>query len=405
VTQHGTDALQRLSRSTGLIASSTTAQMEQRLPWFRQLSAEDRSWIGLIVQAGIRSFIAWADNPDKPAGGSITSDVFGTAPQKLTRVVTLQQTVEMVRMSIDVIEGLIDDLVDPGDLPAVREAVMRYGREVAFGTAEVYARAAEVRGAWDARLEALVVDSVLRGEADEAVRSRASALGWEASSRVVVVLGRAPDRDGRGGGELVVDEVRRSARLQRLDALCAVQGDRLVVILGGVDDPDKAAGAIVEHFGEGAVVVGPMVADLLAANVSARAAVSGLRAAKGWPSAPRPVSSHDLLPERALAGDGHARRELVQDVYGPLVSGGAVVFDTVAAYLETGGSIEATARALFVHPNTVRYRLRRSAELTGLTPTDIRHAYTLRLALTLGRQLGRQMGRQLDRQMSTDTTP
>jgi DNA-binding PucR family transcriptional regulator len=53
----------------------------------------------------------------------------------------------------------------------------------------------------------------------------------------------------------------------------------------------------------------------------------------------------------------------------------------------------------------VRYRLRRSAELTGLTPTDIRHAYTLRLALTLGRQLGRQMGRQLDRQMSTDTTP
>ena len=54
----------------------------------------------------------------------------------------------------------------------------RYAREVAFATAEVYARAAEARGAWDARLEALVVDSVLRAEADEAVASRASALGW-----------------------------------------------------------------------------------------------------------------------------------------------------------------------------------------------------------------------------------
>ncbi|HET7327531.1 MAG TPA: helix-turn-helix domain-containing protein [Nocardioidaceae bacterium] len=376
-------ALRRLKQSVGVIASTATARMEEQLPWYRQLSAEDRSWIGLIVQAGIRSFISWAEDPKE---GSITADVFGTAPQKLTRVITLQQTVEMVRMSIEVIEGQIDELVGAGDAPAVRELIMLYGREVAFGTAEVYARAAEMRGAWDARLEALVVDSVLRGEADEAVRSRAAALGWESSTRVVVVLGRAPGRDaGTRGSELAVDEVRRAARGQRLDALCAVQGDRLVVVLGGVDDPDKAAGAIAEHFGTGPVVVGPMVADLLAASVSARAAIAGLRAASGWPAAPRPVSSDDLLPERALAGDGHARRQLVQDIYVPLVSGGATVLDTTAAFLEVGGSIEATARALFVHPNTVRYRLRRVAELTGLSPTDVRHAYTLRLALTLGR--------------------
>jgi hypothetical protein len=384
VTDRPISALRRLKQSAGVIASAATSQMEQQLPWFRKLSAEDRSWIGLIVQAGIRSFIAWAEDPEE---GSITSDVFGTAPQKLTRVVTLQQTVEMVRMSIEMIEGQIDDLVGPDDAPAVRELVMLYAREVAFGTAEVYARAAEMRGAWDARLEALVVDSVLRGEADDAVRSRAAALGWESSSRLVVVLGRAPVRDDDGGSELAVDEVRRAARAHHLDALCAVQGDRLVVILGGVDDPDKSAGAIAPRFGAGPVVVGPMVSDLLAANVSARAAIAGLRAAGGWPDAPRPVSSDDLLPERALAGDGHARRQLVQEVYAPLVAGGDAVFDTTATFLESGGSIEATARALFVHPNTVRYRLRRVAELTGLSPTDVRHSYTLRLALTLGRLL------------------
>ena len=38
---------------------------------------------------------------------------------------------------------------------------------------------------------------------------------------------------------------------------------------------------------------------------------------------------------------------------------------TATTYLETGGSLEATARALFVHPNTVRYRLGRIGELTG----------------------------------------
>ncbi|MBX6768209.1 MAG: helix-turn-helix domain-containing protein, partial [Actinomadura rubrobrunea] len=52
---------------------------------------------------------------------------------------------------------------------------------------------------------------------------------------------------------------------------------------------------------------------------------------------------------------------------------------------EQGSSLEATARLLFVHPNTVRYRLRRVAELTGLVPTDGRNAFTLRIALVLGR--------------------
>jgi DNA-binding PucR family transcriptional regulator len=33
----------------------------------------------------------------------------------------------------------------------------------------------------------------------------------------------------------------------------------------------------------------------------------------------------------------------------------------------------------------VRYRLRRITELIELSPLDSRHAYTLRLALTLGR--------------------
>ena len=59
-------------------------------------------------------------------------------------------------------------------------------------------------------------------------------------------------------------------------------------------------------------------------------------------------------------------------------------------FLDQGLSVEAAARALFVHANTVRYRLRRVHEMTGYSPTDPRDAYALRLALTLGRLLGRR---------------
>jgi sugar diacid utilization regulator len=374
----------RLQKAVGGLTASTLHRMEQDMPWFRQLSAEDRSWIGMIVQAGIGNFVAWYREPGD--GSPITAEVFGAAPQALTGVVSLHQTVEMVRLTIEVVEDNIVEAAGEEDAASVHEAVVRYAREVAFATAEVYARAAEMRGAWDARLEALVVDSVLRAEADDSVRSRASALGWESRGDVVVVLGRAPTADAPGQGrESLFDDVRRSARHAGLDALCAVQSDRLVVVLGGVDNPDKAGAAVARHFGDGPVVVGPSAPDLVSANVSARAAVAGFRAAPGWPEAPRPVTSDDLLPERALSGDGHARRQLVREVFAPLCDAGDPTLDTVSAYLDHGGSIEATARAMFVHPNTVRYRLKRAAEITGLSVSDPRQAYTYRVALTLGR--------------------
>ena len=301
-------------------------------------------------------------------------------------MITLQQTVDLVKLSIEVVESNVDDIVAAEDAADVHRAISRYAREVAFATAEVYARAAEVRGAWDARLEALVVDAVLRAETDEAVLSRASALGWKARGTVCVVLGASPAR--RTETDLF-DDVRRTAAAAGMDALCAVQGDRLVVLLGGVAEPRQAASVIAGLFGDGPVVAGPVAADLAGGAGSARAAVSAYRSAPGWPDAPRPVLAWELLAERALGGDGHARRQLVDDVYLPLLHARGALIETLTAWLDRGSSIEGAARALFVHPNTVRYRLRQVAELTDLTPGQARDAFTLQIALVLGRQSGR----------------
>lgn len=372
--------VERLERAMGSLGTDAMNRME-RLGWFKRMSAENRSWVGLVAQAGIAAFVDWFKNHGK-GRPAVTGEVFGTAPRELTRAVTLQHTVELVRVVIDVVEARTGELAAAGGEAELSEAMLRYSREVAFGTALVYARAAEARGAWDARLEALIVDGLLRGEIDDSLHSWAAALGW-AADRMVAIAGRPPDAET----EAVIDELRTAAHRAGLDVLAGVQGDRLVVIVGHATDPLQAARALVGRFGAGPVVVGPLVEDLAQATGSARIALAGLRAAPGWPDAPRPVDADDLLPERVLCGDDEARLALVRRVYEPLRDAGSPLLDTLTTYLEHGTSLEATARLLFVHPNTVRYRLRRISELTGYLPSDGRSSFTLELAVTVGRLL------------------
>jgi hypothetical protein len=226
-----------------------------------------------------------------------------------------------------------------------------------------------------------VVDAVLRGEADDSLHSRVAALGRGSVHEVAVVAGEAPEGSEAGVGEAV----RRAAKRLVVEALGAVQGRRLVAILGRVSDPLTTTGSLTGVFGPGPIVVGPVVPHHFAAGRSARAALSGLTAARGWPGAPRPVDAGELLPERVLGGDTAARRILVDRTYRPLKDAGGALFETAAAYLDGGGGLEATARVLFVHPNTVRYRLGRIATVTGFDLTCARDAFTVQVALSLGR--------------------
>jgi DNA-binding PucR family transcriptional regulator len=387
--QVNAETVRRVERATGTLGNAAITAMDKRLPWFRNMSAENRSWLGLVAQAGIAAFLDWLRHPERnrPA----VTEVFGTAPRELARAVSLQHAVEMVRVIIDAVEAQVEELAAPGNEAALREAVLTYARELAFSAAQVYARTAEARGAWDARLEALVVDSLVHDETEDSLHSWASALNWS-SSPVTVVVGILGDEEGDGpkgqpasAAEPLIDELRTQARRARLDLLAGVQGNRLILVIGGSDDPIAAAERFAGRFGPGPVIAGPLVRDLRTASVSARAALSALRAAPAWPDAPRPAGADDLLPERALDGDPDARATLISDVYQPLLSGGHGLLDTLTTYLEQGSSLEATARLLFVHPNTVRYRLRRVAELTDYTPSAGRDGFTLWVAIALGR--------------------
>jgi len=351
----------------------------QELPWFGALPPEERSHVGLVVHAGLDVFADWLRRPGRPVPAG--PEVFAAAPRELARVVSLKQTVQLIRVAVDIVEAAVPRLAATGDEPALREAVLRYSREIAFAAADVYAAAAEARGAWDARLEAGVVDALVRGHAGELTLSRAGSLGWGRPSWVLALATPAPS-------EVDLGHLRAAARSTGLHLLAGESAAALVLVLGGEGGVDRAVAQVVAGLPAAQVVIGPVVGDLAAADSSVQEALAGLAAVRGWPDAPRPVPASALLAERALLGEAAARRRLLEEVYEPLAAAGGDLLATAAAYLEGGGSVEGAGRTLFLHPNTVRYRMKKLTDLLGRDLTDPRDALVVRLALLLGRTTG-----------------
>ena len=372
------ETLRRLKAGTGKLATAALRELDADYKWFGELPAQERSWVGTVAQAGITSFVTWYANPSETYRGAL--EIFAAAPPELTRSVSLQHTLSIVRTVVKVVEDNADELAAVGGEAHLREAILRYSREVAFSAAEVYARAAETRGAWDARLEALVVDALVRGEVDDDLPSRAAALGWKPGPTLVMV--------GRTHGPLGENqsaELRRAMRRAAAGAMVGIHGEDLIVIARSDHDQRELASNIMESFGPGPVVVGPPAVTLVEVARSTRAAFAGVVAAPAWSLTPRPVLADDLLPERVLVGDAGARDRLIAIAYDPIVNAGGSLQETVATFLDCGRSLELSARTMFVHANTVRYRLKKVSELTGWDVLSTRDAHVLETAFALGR--------------------
>jgi DNA-binding PucR family transcriptional regulator len=185
--------------------------------------------------------------------------------------------------------------------------------------------------------------------------------------------------------------MRKVARKAGSDLLLGVQGRRQVAVIGlmtASDKPEQAISVIAAqlegYFGNGPLILGKTVATVSDAPRSAKSALAAHSVAVSVGSEARPLSADELLPERALAGDALARQTLIETYYLPLAKTSPELLGTLRAYLECGRSLELTAKTLFVHANTVRYRLKRIFEEIAADPTHARTAFVLQVALLLG---------------------
>lgn len=294
--------LKRVKQFSGRLSTEAVGSMQDRLPFFADLDAAQRAGVQMLVQTAVVNFLEWLQDPDSDIRFSL--DAFQVIPQDLARRLTLRQTVDMVRVAMEFFEQWLPALArNDRQLVALTEAVLRYGRELGFAAASVYASAAESRGAWDTRLEALVVDAVVRGDTGPDMLSRAATLNWDATAPATVLVGTPP----RDQGVSVVGGVHTIAARHGRAALAVVQGSRLVMVVSGhLDDTAQVSSFLSdllnEVFSDGPVVIGPTTRTLGAAHASALEALAGMEAVIGWRGAPRPVHASELLPERALLG-------------------------------------------------------------------------------------------------------
>ena len=386
-----TPAVASLRQAQNIIIEHSLDRISAAHPWYRTLPEAPRRQIESVARLGVTMFV---DSVETPDAAVMPSRIFNVAPAALTGTITLEQTLALVRTVLDVVVDEAPQVVPAQDHNAVRILVLTFGRDVGFAAAEVYAHAAEARGAWDARLESVAVDALLHDSPSDAA-SRAGTAGWRGTGPVVAIAART------GLDAMATSHLRHTCRQITTDSLVSVRGDSVIVVLGGPPtppsvrplksrraDPDQAIDKVaLEVAGklDAAAVIGPVVAGISQAGRSLRSALAGLRALPGWAEAPNPVHADDLLPERLLAGDELAAEQITALVGRPLHVMGSPFEETVATYLALGGSLEATARTLFVHANTVRYRLGRVSEQVGWDATDPRDGLMLHMAVIISR--------------------
>src|ERR1700761_7856726 len=170
--------LRSLKQYSGRLSTEAVSAMQDRLPFFAELEADQRASLALVVQTAVVNFVEWMQDPNSDI--NYTARAFELVPQDITRRIALRHSVDMVRVTMELFEEVAPLLARSEEqLTALTVGILRYSRDLAFTAASAYAEAAEARGTWDSRMEASVVDAVVRGDTGPELLSRAAALNWD----------------------------------------------------------------------------------------------------------------------------------------------------------------------------------------------------------------------------------
>jgi hypothetical protein len=251
-----------------------------------------------------------------------------------------------LEISDDVVLTFVEELLRHGDVGMLESASAHRETELEMARHEQHHRANLVRG-------------ILFGTlAPAAVRVQAATYGLDTDALYCAVRARPTEEVGLRALERRLGVADGAGPRSGLAAL--LDGD----LAGFVAAPVKGKVGAPVGVGPAATLDGLENSFRLASRALESANATGLT---GYVA----VEELGLLP--AVIADRDVGDEIMRRIIDPVLAHGktgATLIETVSRYLENDGKLELTAEQMFMHVNTVRYRLRRFEELTGM---NLRH--------------------------------
>jgi PucR C-terminal helix-turn-helix domain len=296
----------------------------------------------------------------------------------------------------------------PEAMYSLGEAIFAYIDEISAESADGYAEEQSAAAGESQRRRRRLVRLLAQDPppSQEAIRTASQAAAWALPRRVAALVAAAAETAAGaeaggtppgGGGEAVPGEeiveaigVRLARRLGG-GAIGGAAGGLACVFVPDPDAPGRRrqiVAAVDEDTNDRPpVAIGPTVPWYDAATSLRRAAAAFRLAAAGGAEGPL-VVAEDHLATLLLAADRGLAADLAASRLAPLAALAdaprARLTETLRAWLDRPGQVQAVAAELGVHPQTVRYRLRQLRELFGSRLEDPEARFELSLALRVG---------------------
>jgi hypothetical protein len=274
--------------------------------------------------------------------------------------ISLEDLLQAYRMGGFVAWRKINDATLPEEYSAAAygtEIFMRIAERMNHEVMRAYIDEQERLGAEDEPLYRRVFDTLVSGDEDEDEKLA------KLAAKVRLTLGdsyvpiAAAACNGGGKQQHVV---LRSA-LRSRGVLAMVEGERIAGIAAADFDKRLLDKPAVAFF-----VGAPVAREELAPALDEARLLVDVAADQGQAGE---VRCSQFLLERLLYGSRDLAVHLEKDVLGPLMrdeEDAAGLVETLRAFVANSQARKATAKQLFIHPNTLDYRLRKIEELTGL---------------------------------------
>jgi hypothetical protein len=341
---------------------------------------------GVAIRTGVtealRQFVALIRDPD--AGREPGRDVYvGLGRGELHEGRTLDALQSAYRVGARVAWRRVSAAArrqgaDPEQLGLLAEAIFAYIDELSADSVEGYARAQREQEGERQRRRRELLSLLLRDPPAEEgdLRAAAQGAGW-----------RLP----RSAAPLAVAEadLARVARRLPADALAGSVDDVGCALVSGAASSSRNS-ELARATESVTAALGPSVprAELASSWSLAKAA---LRAAEtgAIDGASSPILAEEHLADLMIFESGGVAERLARSQLAPLdeltAAARARMEETALAFVQHGGNAAAMARALHLHPQTIRYRLTRLRELFGEQLDDPDARFELELALRSAR--------------------